>query len=121
MTDSVNHKQIWLAPICHEDGDGRQWCQDDVWGDDCGCGMAEHQSVRYVLAADHDRVAQERDTLRAEVERLRTALRLAKPCVERDMAAAVKENFGYVGDSDWACSAVDARNAIDASLSGSEE
>lgn len=52
-------KQIWLAPICHEDGDGRQWCQDDVWGDDCGCDIAEHQSVRYVLATDYDRLEQE--------------------------------------------------------------
>ena len=63
-------KQIWLAPICHEDGDGRQWCQDDVWGDDCGCGIAEHQSVRYVLAADYDRLEQECERLRVRISNL---------------------------------------------------
>lgn len=62
-------KEIWLAPICHEGGDGRQWCQDDVWGDDCGCGIAEHQPARYVLATDHDRVAQDRDSWREQAER----------------------------------------------------
>ena len=61
-------KQIWLAPICHEDGGGRQWGQDDVLGGDCGCGIAEHQSVRYVLAADYDRLEQECERLRGECE-----------------------------------------------------
>lgn len=62
-----NINQIWLAPICHEDGDGRLWCQDDVWGDDCGCGIAQHSAVRYVLASDYDRDTQ---ALKVEVERL---------------------------------------------------
>jgi hypothetical protein len=49
---SDEHKEIWLQPWCagckqHSGCEGRQWCQDDVWGkcDECG-----EKSVRYVLA-----------------------------------------------------------------------
>ena len=56
-----------------------------------------------------------------EVRRLREALEKARPCVIRDMEAAVRENFGRVGNDPWACAAVDARDAIDAALSGSAE
>lgn len=56
---------IYLGPACQEQGQsiGREWCQDDVW-DACECG---HESVRYVLGADHDRVTAERDALQAEL------------------------------------------------------
>lgn len=48
------HETIWLQPWCdgcqfHCRGgdDGRQWCQDDVWGK---CDECDRPSVRYVLA-----------------------------------------------------------------------
>ncbi|CEL28670.1 hypothetical protein [Pseudomonas fluorescens] len=54
-------KVIYLGPACQEQGQssGREWCQDDVW-DACECG---HESVRYVLASEFDRVTAERDGL----------------------------------------------------------
>lgn len=54
-------KVIYLGPACQEQGkiDGREWCQDDVW-DVCECG---HESVRYVLGSELDRVKAERDGL----------------------------------------------------------
>lgn len=54
-------KVIYLGPACQEQGkiDGREWCQDDVW-DACECG---HDSVRYVLGSELDRVTAERDAL----------------------------------------------------------
>lgn len=54
-------KVIYLGPACQAQGkiDGREWCQDDVW-DACECG---HESVRYVLASEFDRVSAERDAL----------------------------------------------------------
>ncbi len=54
-------KVIYLGPACQEQGQssGREWCQDDVW-DACECG---HESVRYVLGAEFDRVNAEREAL----------------------------------------------------------
>ncbi|RVD76821.1 hypothetical protein [Pseudomonas koreensis] len=54
-------KVIYLGPACQEQGQssGREWCQDDVW-DACECG---HESVRYVLASEFDRVTAEHDAL----------------------------------------------------------
>ncbi|KAE9648043.1 hypothetical protein EJA70_02990 [Pseudomonas sp. PB103] len=54
-------KVIYLGPACQEQGQssGREWCQDDVW-DACECG---HESVRYVLGSEFDRVKAERDGL----------------------------------------------------------
>ena len=54
-------KVIYLGPACQEQGkiDGREWCQDDVW-DACECG---HESVRYVLGSELNRVTAERDAL----------------------------------------------------------
>ena len=54
-------KVIYLGPACQEQGQssGREWCQDDVW-DACECG---HESVRYVLASELDRVTAEREAL----------------------------------------------------------
>ena len=61
MSEENNPKVIYLGPFCQEQGllDGREWCQDDVW-DACECG---HESVRYNLGADFDRVTAERDAL----------------------------------------------------------
>ena len=54
-------KVIYLGPACQEQGkiEGREWCQHDVW-DACECG---HDSVRYVLGSELDRVTAERDAL----------------------------------------------------------
>lgn len=68
------HTQIYLAPACHEVD--REWCQDDVWGtcDDCG-----EQSVRYVLASDHEkRVAD----IEAELAKAVELIKQAKPLVD---------------------------------------
>jgi len=72
-------------------------------------GIFRYEEVeRFINAANPDFVLSMVD----EIESLREALRLAKPCVERDMRAAVRENFGIVGNDPWAGSAVDARDAI---------
>ena len=52
-------KVIYLGPACQEQGDGREWCQDDVW-QPCECG---HTSVKFVASTDLDRVTAERDAL----------------------------------------------------------
>ncbi|KTB62654.1 hypothetical protein AO066_18385 [Pseudomonas fluorescens] len=71
---------IYLGPACQEQGqlDGREWCQDDVW-DACECG---HESVRYVLGADFDRVTAERDAALADAELWRG--RCGAKCYEVD-------------------------------------
>lgn len=48
------HKEIWLQPWCEEceqncGFDGRQWCQDDVWGK---CDECDREPAHYVLAGD---------------------------------------------------------------------
>lgn len=71
-----------------------------------------------ILALLSDLTAQDKriaDLLAVKAELL-AALRLAKPCVDRDMAAAIKENFGSVGDNFWANKAVDARDAVDRAI-----
>lgn len=41
-------KVIYLGPACQKEGDGREWCEDDVWTQcECGC-----SSVRYMLESD---------------------------------------------------------------------
>lgn len=46
-----DHKIIWLAPICHDDGNnGREWCQDNVWEDGCDCDKGGHEPTRYIRA-----------------------------------------------------------------------
>ncbi|WP_460061004.1 hypothetical protein [Pseudomonas sp. S2_A05] len=52
-------KVIYLGPACQEQGDGREWCQDDVW-QPCECG---HTSVKFVASTELDRVTAERDAL----------------------------------------------------------
>jgi hypothetical protein len=49
----TEHTEIWLQPWCDgcakhcSNGEGRLWCQDDVWEKCEECGQ---KSVRYVLA-----------------------------------------------------------------------
>lgn len=44
-------KVIWLAPACYShDPEGRQWCEDNVWDDECECDEIKHRAVRYVIA-----------------------------------------------------------------------
>jgi hypothetical protein len=51
IDDGRHYEAIWLQPWC--DGcemhccEGRQWCQDDIWGK---CDECENKSVRYVIA-----------------------------------------------------------------------
>lgn|GEM_PF-6654806 len=80
-------KVIYLGPACQEQGQlrGREWCQDDVW-DACECG---HESVRYVLASDFDRVT-------AENAALQQRLNAADQRID-DLAAAA-EPFAKVAD-----------------------
>lgn len=66
MPAEKNPAVIYLGPACQEQADGREWCQDDVW-EACECG---HESVRYVLAEDFDRVTAENAALQ---QRLTTA------------------------------------------------
>ena len=48
-TLSEEHKVIWLEPSCGEDNsEGRQWCQDNVWGDKCD--DCEAKPVKYIRA-----------------------------------------------------------------------
>lgn len=48
------HETIWLQPWCdgcekHAYGEGRLWCQDDVWGK---CDECDAMPVKYVIAPD---------------------------------------------------------------------
>jgi hypothetical protein len=45
----ANPDTIWLAPECEEESlEGRSWCQDNVWDEDCDfCG---EKPVKYVRA-----------------------------------------------------------------------
>jgi len=55
MTDTRDEPDvIYLPPRCHDTGEGREWCVDDVWGpcEDCGA-----EPVKYVRA---DAIAAER-------------------------------------------------------------
>lgn len=47
------HKEIWLQPWCDDCqkqswgfDSGRQWCEDEAWGD---CGTCGAKPVKYVL------------------------------------------------------------------------
>lgn len=47
------HQTIWLQPWCEgcekhcNSGEGRLWCQDDVWGQ---CEECDRKSVKYIIA-----------------------------------------------------------------------
>ncbi len=53
MRASEDPKVIYLAPQCQVDaGEGRQWCQDDVWSGDGGCcadPKCKHKPTKYML------------------------------------------------------------------------
>src|SRR5437868_10340340 len=47
-----DHKEIWLEPKCSDVcGDGRSWCQDDVWEKCDECGSPAVKYIRADLAA----------------------------------------------------------------------
>ena len=52
------HERIWLEPACADDApEGRQWCQDNVWGEYCSdCGQP---AVEYVRADIVERLRRE--------------------------------------------------------------
>ena len=74
-------KVIYLGPACQEQGDGREWCQDDVW-QPCECG---HTSVKFVASTELDRVTSERDALQLRLNAAdqRIDELTAAPVVER--------------------------------------
>ena len=72
-----------------------------------GGALTERETNAAALAAERAEVVR----LIAINDILVAALKLALPRVVNDMNAAVKENFGRVGD-DWTYLAVDARDAI---------
>ena len=77
----VDHERIWLEPGCDGNsfaGEGRTWCQDNVYDPCPDCGA---EATEYVRA---DLSAAELTRLRAEVERLRSALKRAR----NDLSAA---------------------------------
>lgn len=51
MSEEQKHATIWLQPWCDQcesmAGEGRMWCQDEVWGDCEECGR---HPVKYDLA-----------------------------------------------------------------------
>lgn len=67
----VDHERIWLEPGCDGNsmaGEGRTWCQDNVYEacPECGAGATE-----YVRADLHAATLSALDTATAEIERLR--------------------------------------------------
>lgn len=103
-----------------DDGYTRHMMSTDSGHDVCDdefCDDAHRDNLKFIAAANPKAVL----ALIAENESLRKALRLAKPCVDRDMNAAVKNNFGFVDNDPWACAAVDARDAIFEALNRSPE
>lgn len=81
-------KVIYLGPACQEQGDGREWCQDDVW-QPCECG---HTSVKFVASTELDRVTAERDALQ---QRLNAAdQRIDELAQERESLIAYGRNNG---------------------------
>ncbi|WP_160039080.1 hypothetical protein [Pseudomonas sp. S49] len=81
-------KVIYLGPACQEQGDGREWCQDDVW-QPCECG---HTSVKFVASTELDRVTAERDALQ---QRLNAAdQRIDELNQERESLIAYGRNNG---------------------------
>lgn len=66
-----NHKRIWLAPLCEVDE--RTWCQDDQGS----CEECELEWIEYVRA----------DLAKAEIEKLRAALKVARVMVRDEPIA----------------------------------
>ncbi|MFW9099614.1 hypothetical protein ACOI8A_05640 [Pseudomonas sp. P4795] len=85
-------KVIYLGPACQEQGDGHEWCQDDVW-QPCECG---HTSVKFVASTELDRVTAERDALQQRLNAAdqRIDEMTSKPSeAERQRLMAVIENY----------------------------
>jgi hypothetical protein len=72
---------IYLGPACQKEGDGREWCEDDVWTQcECGC-----SSVRYTLESD---AQSELAALRVELaERKRKHLRSCQIAIGKSQLA----------------------------------
>lgn len=55
VLETEEHETIYLEPVCPDCGptnpdEGRIWCQDDVWGRNCGgCGKEKPEAPRYEL------------------------------------------------------------------------
>lgn len=67
----VDHERIWLEPGCDGNsmaGEGRTWCQDNVYEACPECGA---RATEYVRADLHAATLSALDTARAEIERLR--------------------------------------------------
>lgn len=71
--------------------------------------MARLQQERIEFVRD-------RDALTASLREACAALESTKPAVEHYMKAAVKENFGYVGNDKWANQACDIRDTVGITL-----
>lgn len=64
----AEHKEIWLEPACNQDG--RQWCQDNVWGDKCSdCAEKPVKFVRSDVAEERERYEYERGKLHGSDDR----------------------------------------------------
>jgi len=70
------------------------------------------------LAAAHPAVVLDLLSVQAQ---LVEALQLARRYVEKDVIAALKNNFGVVDNDPWANAAVDARDSVDAALARATE
>jgi len=44
----TDHQVIFLAPICHDYGEGRMWCEDPQ--EDCECDDGPHPWIKFVRA-----------------------------------------------------------------------
>jgi HAMP domain-containing protein len=91
-----DHERIFLQPNCCADAHyGRQWCEHDVWGDDC----EDHTPATEYVRADAI------EALQAEVERLTfdgihtchdDCPRL--PCVQRREIEALQAEVRYLAN-----------------------
>ncbi|MBT9268053.1 hypothetical protein KKQ10_24565 [Pseudomonas sp. MG-9] len=110
-------KVIYLGPACQEQGQssGREWCQDDVW-DACECG---HESVRYVLASEFDRVTAERDALQQRLNAADQRIDEQAGLLRRSVMA-VREQQCEPGEADFDLP-TELMADIDAQLSTSTE
>lgn len=81
-------KIIYLGPACQKEGDGREWCEDDVWTQcECGC-----SSARYVLESDaQSELAALREELAGANRRLGACINQIEEQQQR-LAAAEQRN-----------------------------
>jgi hypothetical protein len=56
----ANPDTIWLAPECEEESlEGRSWCADNVWDENCGyCGAPPVKYIRADLVENLQSIAQ---------------------------------------------------------------